>query len=83
MDNTERRIRYLIANRPGVSLDAAREHVRLAYVNGTSDKELGLTPAQCRRIRHNPHTAPGGSHFRRQRDTRKARVMRRIALPGG
>jgi hypothetical protein len=82
VDNTVRRIRYLVAN-TGASVETARELVRLAYRDGTTDAELGLTPAQCSRIRHNPHTAPGRTHFNRQRITRKARKWRRIALLGG
>jgi hypothetical protein len=30
----------------------AGEVVRSAYVHGTPDRNLGLTPAQCRRLRH-------------------------------
>jgi hypothetical protein len=51
MDATARRVRYLMAGRH-VSEPAAAEIVRRAYVSGTSDAELGLTPAQCRRLRH-------------------------------
>lgn len=51
MSNTERRIRYLMANKH-ISLDEARERVRRAYRDGLSDEQLGLKPAQCRRISH-------------------------------
>lgn len=82
MTNTERRIRYLMASDPGLTLEQARAAVVIAYAGGESDKTMGLTPAQCSRIRHKRSTAPGQSRYARRRRARKLRVMRRMALFG-
>lgn len=80
MDATARRVRYLMANRR-VSERTAAEIVRRAYVSGTSDRELGLTPAQCLRLRHSRTSGPG--HYKRKRGLALARKLRLRALRGG
>jgi hypothetical protein len=78
MDATQRRVRYLMANRH-VSEPTAAEIVRRAYASGTNDRELGFTAAQCLRLRH----ARGKGHYARQREAARTRRLRLARLWGG
>jgi hypothetical protein len=71
VDNTTRRVSYIARRYP--QADAALA-VRTAYREGLTDEEMGLTPAQCRRLRHKR----GGAHTRRKEaSARRAAALAR------
>jgi hypothetical protein len=82
MDNHTRRVSYVTQNRH-CPREQAEEIVTASYADGTTTGLL--TPPQRRRISRSGtkgFTTTGGTHFRRQRAARAARLARRQALLG-